>query len=235
MGESNNEKPRIIEVPSGNGRVHIHLDQDELRDRPRDGAIRNIGSWIAGGLGAMAGWLGGEAYTANKMLEFDTEVSNLVRNDIMRPRGGTGAAMDSVGSAFEHAAPFSGFGPGAASHEIKAAHELNLIKSGKFPFARFVKVVGSWPITMTAAIVAGGAALTAYLALAPKKKEEPEEKFVVVRENRETESGEHEHHEGCGCSKKKYAENVEPKTLAVEPKTLVEQATKPEGGERVKS
>jgi hypothetical protein len=157
--------------PKG-GELHIHVDRDDDYKERKPLSFWEIGAWVSGGIGALAGFFGGEAYSRNKLIEFDTEVSNLVRNDILRPKGGGGAAMDSVGAAADHFSPMSGFGPGAASHEIRTAHELNLIKSGKYPFARFVKVFGGMPIALGAAVVGGIGAFLAYAMLMPQKKNE---------------------------------------------------------------
>jgi len=177
MAESNKEQPDVIQVPAppSGGVMHIHVDKNGEDREARPISLRSIGSWIAGGVGVVLGWLGAETYIQAKMWDFDGKVDNLVRNDIMNRKSGIGAAVDSAGSAVDHSMPLGGFGPGISSHNLRLAHEYNVAQSGQYPFARFVKKFGSWPITFSAAAITGGTALLAYFALAPTKRDSIEQ------------------------------------------------------------
>ena len=64
--------------------------------------------------------------------------------------------------------------PASAAATFNKKHEFMLAESGKFPFARFVKRFGTLPITLGAAAAGGAVATIGYLALAPRKREQPE-------------------------------------------------------------
>jgi len=155
-----------VSSPSGGGRTVPAGNAPNV-------SFRGLGGWIAGGIGAAIGWFGGNAYTENKLLDFKREVDKLTRADILNRQGGVGAAVGSLPTGMEHMpTPMGGFGAGLGSPVIEEFHELNLIQSGKYPFAKFVRVFGKGTVAAGAAVVAGLAAALAYLTFAPKRTEQ---------------------------------------------------------------
>lgn len=169
--DSHKEEKRDIQAQSAPREQEPAQDNAEMS--APNVSFRALGSWIAGGVGAIAGWFGGEQYVSLKMRDFNGAVSKAVRDDIMNGKGGIGAGLDSAGGVIDYTGlggGLGGLGRGAGSHDIRAFHEYSLAESGKFPFARFVQQFGAWPVTIGAALGTAIVAVIGYRLFAPKEK-----------------------------------------------------------------
>jgi hypothetical protein len=154
---------KTIQLPAFPENSHVRIHVEQPREQ-REMSSRTLGTIISGAVGGFLGLFGGHMYARNKLIEFDSAVSDLTRADIMR--GGTGAGLGSMGA---EAGGIMNAGAALGGGIIEEKHRLDLIRSGKHKFAKFLRVIGGeGSFALGTAVVAAGAAAAAYLAFSRK-------------------------------------------------------------------
>ncbi len=161
-------------VPEGSN-VRIHVENGAVQNSSPKAEIskRSVIGMITGAIGAIVGYVSTKLYINQKMFDFDTEVLDTTKKNILG-RSGLGASVAESGLG-------GGFAAGISTGEIHAANASKLAQSGKYgDFPKFIyKTLGGSEgraaVALAGAAVVGTvAAVAAYSAVKPDKKPEPQ-------------------------------------------------------------